>query len=143
MGGGLYGAAVLALARRADGAGRLPAPDGAATVDNPLCGDRATVEVAVDGARVRAVAHAVRGCIPCRASAAVLGAALPGLDFAAPEAALAALRAMFAGAAPPAGRWAELAHFRPVSAHPSRHRCVLLPFEAAAAALAASEREAR
>ena len=138
----LYHDAILALARDGAHAGRLAAPSGAATVSNPLCGDRATVEVDVAAGRVRAMAHAVRGCVLCRASAAAIGAAAPGLDAPALVAARAALRAMLDGGGSPfAAPWEALAHFRPVSAHRSRHECVLLPFDAALAALAEAVRD--
>jgi len=54
----LYHEALVRLAREAVGAGALPAPaggtltaalHGSATVDNPLCGDRVTMEVRVEG----------------------------------------------------------------------------------------------
>ena len=133
----MYSEAVKALARRAAARGGLDAPDGAAAVSNPLCGDRVRVEIALCGGRVARAAHAVRGCIPCRAAAAALDAALPGLDAAALEGARAALRAMLGGGAPAfAAPWTDLAHFRPVARHKSRHECVMLPFNAAAAAFA-------
>lgn len=137
----LYQEAILALARDAAHSGRLEAPDGSATENNPLCGDRATVEVALGGGRIAAVAHRVRGCLLCRAAAAALAAAAPGLDAAALERARAGLRAMLADDAPaPGPPWDALRHFRPVAAHRSRHECVLLPFEAAARALAEAAR---
>ena len=133
----LYQEAILALARDAAHAGRLEAPDGAASMNNPFCGDRATVEVALAGGRVAAVAHRVRGCLLCRAAAAALAEALPGFDAAALERARADLRAMLANGAPaPGPPWEALRHFRPAAAHRSRHECVLLPFDAAARALA-------
>ena len=74
-------------------------------------------------------------CILEKASA--IGAHAPGMDAAAMKAATAALEDMLKnGASPPAG-WAELAMFEPVRAYPSRHRCVLLPFRALLAAMAA------
>ena len=51
------------------------------------------------------------------------------------RAAAAELRQLLAGE-PLAPSWPELAMFAPVAAVRSRHECVLLPFEALAAALA-------
>ena len=76
--GDLYHDALVALAREATGAGRLAAPAASATRDNPLCGDRVTFDVQVAGGRVVALAHRVRGCILCQASAAFLGKHAPG-----------------------------------------------------------------
>lgn len=58
----LYQKAILGKAREASGAGTLAEPDASATVNNPVCGDRVTMEVRLSGGRVAAVAHKVRGC---------------------------------------------------------------------------------
>ena len=98
------------------------------------------MQVALADGRVAAVAHETKGCLLCRASASAIGARAPGMGAAAIEAATAALEDMLKnGASPPAG-WAELAMFEPATAYPSRHRCVLLPFRALLAALAAGRR---
>lgn len=47
----LYRREILRLAADAMGAGHLPSPDATATAHNPACGDRVTVELAVDGAK--------------------------------------------------------------------------------------------
>ena len=126
----------MAAARRASGHGRLARPHGSATVDNPLCGDRVTIDVELGPpARVARVGHVVRGCVLCEAAAVLVAEQAPqrgleellrvgmGVD--------AALRD---GAPFP---WPELDMFAPVRGVRSRHRCVGLPFEALAAALAA------
>jgi nitrogen fixation protein NifU and related proteins len=132
----IYHEALVRLARDAAGAGRLDAPAASATVDNPLCGDRVTVEVRVEAGRIASLAHRVRGCVLCQASASLLGRMGPGSTPAEVEAARAALIALLeAGAAAPPGRFAELSVFEPVRAVRSRHRCALLPFEALREAL--------
>ena len=137
----------MAAARRASGHGRLAHPHGSATADNPLCGDRVTIDVALaplshrekrgPGTRMRVarVGHVVRGCVLCEAAAVLIAEQAPewgleellrvgaGVD--------AALRD---GASFP---WPELEMFAPVRGVRSRHRCVGLPFEALAVALAA------
>lgn len=134
----LYPEAMLALATRGDGGGRLDAPDATVTLDNPLCGDRVTLDLRLDGdGRVVELAHAVRGCVLCRAAAALLGEHAVGLDAAGLGAVRDGLRGRLRAGTPlpddPA--WSELAVFEPVAAHRSRHECVLLPFEAAVEAL--------
>ncbi len=137
--GDLYHQALVRLARAATGAGRLEAPGASATADNPLCGDRVTVELRLEDGRIAALAHRVRGCILCEASASILGGAAPGRTPAEVASAGEALAAMLVSrATPPAGPFAALAVFEPVRAVPSRHRCALLPFEALARALAAT-----
>ena len=141
----LYHEALVRLAREAVGAGALPppargtAPDvgrGSATVDNPLCGDRVTMEVRVEGGRIAALAHRVRGCVLCEASASLLGRAAVGLGTAEVEAARGALAALLREGTPaPPRPLAGLEVFAPTRAVPSRHSCVLLPFDALGAAL--------
>jgi nitrogen fixation NifU-like protein len=134
----LYQQALVRLARAATGAGRLEAPGASATVDNPLCGDRVTVELRLEGGRVAALAHRVRGCILCEASASILGSAAPGRTPAELASAGEVLAAMLRSQAPPPqGPFSGLAVFEPVRGVPSRHRCALLPFEALAQALTA------
>ncbi|MFO0997673.1 MAG: iron-sulfur cluster assembly scaffold protein [Alphaproteobacteria bacterium] len=131
----LYQAAIVETARRATGKGRLPAPDASATLDNPLCGDRVTIDLALDGGRVTALGHDVRGCVLCEAAASVIGAHAIGAT--ADElraAARSAASLLKDSATQPA--WPDLAMFAPARPHRSRHRCVLLPFEALEAALA-------
>jgi len=131
-----YDREIVRLARAATGHGRLDGADAAATVDNPLCGDHVTVEIALDDGHISALAHQVRGCVLCEASTAIVGEAGPGETKGGARAAAEALNEMLkSGGDAPAGRWAGLVAFRPVAGHRSRHRCVLLPLEALVEAL--------
>ena len=133
----LYNQSLVSLARERAGSGRLEAPAGTATIDNPLCGDRVTVEVRLDHGRILALAHRVRGCVLCEASASLLGSAAPGRTGDEVERARSALEALLRGAGPaPDGAFGGLEAFTPVGAVPSRHGCVLLPFDALRAAIA-------
>ena len=123
----LYRREVLRLAADAMGAGHLPAPDAAATAHNPACGDRVTVELAMDRGRVTALAHATQACVLTQASAAMLAPRrwaklVPGwrrwLRKSAPSS---------REEPPPEGYGV----FDGVAAHTGRHICVLLPLEAA------------
>lgn len=132
----LYQEALLTKARSATGAGTLgERADSRVTVDNPLCGDRITLELSRDGDRVGAIAHKVRGCILCQAAAALIAELAPGQTRDDLIAAKEAARSLLAGGVPPAGAWTGLAIFTPVATHKSRHQCVLLPFEALRRAL--------
>ena len=73
MSSGLYNAAILAEAKLAHGSGRLPAPGVSVTCDNPLCGDRVTVDLSLSGALIAAFAHRTRGCLLTQAAASVVG----------------------------------------------------------------------
>jgi nitrogen fixation NifU-like protein len=125
----LYQSRIVALAKSKTGAGKLAAPTKSARRDNPLCGDRVTIDVKLDDTgHIAEIAHQVRGCLLCQASAAALASIAVGRD----AAGIAELRH---DAERAVGREAGKAHepfdaFEPVAAHKSRQECVLLPFEA-------------
>lgn len=94
------------------------------------------MEVKLDRGRIAALAHEVRGCVLCRAAASVIGRHAQGLTRAEAQAIDTALRGMLGGGDPPS--WPDLAAFRPVARHKSRHECVMLPFDALVKALEAA-----
>ena len=125
----LYQDRIVALAKAKTGAGKLSAPTKSARRDNPLCGDRVTVDIKLDGqGRIAEIAHQVRGCLLCQASASALSSVAVGRD----KAGVAAIRhdaerAIGREDGEPAEPFAA---FTPLKSHKSRHECVLLPFEA-------------
>jgi len=133
----IYDDPIIALARAATAAGTIPDAQATATADNPLCGDRVTVQLSLDQGRIAGFAHKVRGCALCQATASMIGGhalACTPADVAANREAVRKL--LKERVAPPAGAWPELAHFAPVAEHKSRHTCVLLAFDAVAKAAA-------
>ena len=69
----LYQDRIVALAKAKTGAGKLAAPTKSARRDNPLCGDRVTIDVKLDDSgQIAEIAHQVRGCLLCQASASAL-----------------------------------------------------------------------
>ena len=135
-----YHAAIMSAAHRASGKGRLAAPDASATVDNPLCGDRVTIDIRWGDPggrdRVLEIGQVVRGCVLCEAAASVIVEAGTGVSAADLRAASDRVRGMLEdGGPPPEGAWRKAEMFLPVRAHPSRHDCVLLPFQALLEAL--------
>ena len=100
------------------------------TVDNPLCGDRVTIDLDLADGKISAVAHDVKGCVLCQASVSVLGAHAVGETAQGLRAVQEAVRGMLEGSGGLDGQWDELGSFLPVAAHKSRHNCVLLPFQA-------------
>lgn len=137
MSDGLYHDALVAAAKAEHGAGRLPQATASATRDNPLCGDRITLDIELTDGRIRALGHRTRGCLLTRAAASVVSQIAAGTDPAQVRAAIAEVRAVLhgeVGAARP-----ELAVFAPVADVRSRHGCVLLPFDAALQALDTAE----
>lgn len=133
----LYQEAIKQLATAAHGAGQLAAPDGEAKLNNPLCGDRVVMQVTLRDGHVTAIAHQTKGCLLCKAAASLLGARGAGLDAAAIDAVTNALEVLLRDQAAAPADWPELAMFHPAHAHPSRHKCALLPFRALQSALRA------
>lgn len=130
----IYDEAILAEAKAQVGAGALERPDVRVEHDNPLCGDRITLDLAGSPARVAALAHRTRGCLLTRAAASLIGRRAPGASPAELRAAIAEIEALLA-AGTAVARWPELVMFGPVRAVRSRHDCVLLPFRALREAL--------
>ena len=131
----LYQDAIKQMAAAAHGEGQLASPGGEAKLDNPLCGDRVRMQVAVADGRIASIAHQTKGCLLCRAAASLVGLRAPGSDAAAITALGAALEQLLREGAPAPAAWPELAMFEPARAFPSRHKCVLLPLHALQAAL--------
>src|SRR5215469_3579788 len=131
----LYRREILRLAADATGAGHLSAPNATATAHNPACGDRVTVELALDGGQVAALAHVTQACVLTQASAALLASQAPGQTHAGLAALAKGVRAFLNGGPAPEGYGV----FDGVAGHAGRHTCVLLPLEAALKALQGAE----
>ena len=139
MSAGLYEGGIKELAAAHCCPTSLPDPDRKVSVDNPFCGDRVDLEIALKDGRVTALAQQVRGCLLCQAAANAVAGSAPGCSAADMEAVLDSLRAMLWGQDasrqwPPG--WEQLALFEPVGRYRSRHECVTLPFTALLNALA-------
>ena len=125
----LYQERIVVLAKAKIGAGKLAVSTKSARCDNPLCGDRVTIDVRLDGqGRIAEIGQQVRGCLLCQASASALASVAVGRD----SKGIADLRH---DAERAVGREAgeaqePFAAFTPVRDHKSRQECVLLPFEA-------------
>ena len=134
MAADLYNQAIIGEAKANHRAGRLEQPDASATCDNPLCGDRVTIDLTLRAGRIDEVAQHTRGCLLTQAAASVIGQHAAGATAAQVHEAAAQLRRLLAGeVVEPA--WQDLAMFTPVREVRSRHDCVLLPFEALEEAL--------
>lgn len=139
----LYQDAIVAQARAATRAGRLEAPHASVTRDNPLCGDRVTIDLRLDGDRISDIAHRVRGCLLCEAAASAIGTSAIGKRARDVEAVDASLRRMLEGGNADLQSWPGFEAFTPVRDYKSRHACVMLPLEALREALARAAGEAK
>ena len=124
----LYQARIVALAKSKTGAGKLAAPTKSARRDNPLCGDRVTIDVRLDDGKIAEIAHQVRGCLLCQASASALASVAVGRNAAGIDKVRLDAERAIGREEGEAGE--PFAAFTPVKSHKSRHECVLLPFEA-------------
>ncbi len=135
----LYHKAIIDQAKAGKGAGRLERPQASVVLDNPLCGDRITLDLSLDGGRVAEIGHRVRGCLLCQAAASAIGANATNRTPDQLRATAADVESMLKGHTLPADSWPELAAFEPVRGYKSRHECVALPFEALTEALGQAE----
>ena len=127
----------MTAANEGFGKGRLSDPDGCASVDNPLCGDRVTVDTLLNAdGTIKIMGHVVRGCLLCEACASLLAQVTPGANFAEIRELADSVQAFLRGGEEryleyiSADRARYFTIFEPVRAHKSRHHCVLLPLSA-------------
>ena len=135
----LYTKDVLRLAAEATGAGRLSTPHGTYSVHNPACGDRSTVDLQITNGHIAAMAHDTRACVLAQASAAILGATLPGRTYGDLVKLKAEVADMFQSGRPPSGPFGAYGVMRDAASFAGRHKCVLLPIDAALKAFEASK----
>ncbi len=131
----LYNQAIIEAGRDTRHAGRLEAPDGTATADNPLCGDRVTLDLRADNGVITRIAQKTRGCLLTKAAAALLAERCQGLPLGDATELAAQAKAYLEGERqePP---FPELGVMAPVKAVKSRHDCVTIAFDALADAAA-------
>jgi nitrogen fixation NifU-like protein len=134
----LYHERLVARAKAGRAQGRLEQPDKTATLDNPLCGDRVTIDLKMAGGKVLAAGHRTRGCLLCEAASALIVAQAPGASTGELAGLPDRLRQFLQKDGPAPDGWAAIEEFAPVRKVKSRQDCVLLPFRALAQALSGS-----
>jgi nitrogen fixation NifU-like protein len=134
----LYHTELVARARQAFGEGRIASAAASVTLDNPLCGDRVTLDLERDNGKVKAIGHEVKGCLLCAASAATIAEFAQDRSPSDLRDMAAAAAALMKDGTPVPEKFAGLRVFSPVHASKSRRDCVLLPFEALGKALDAA-----
>ena len=108
---------------------------------NPLCGDRVTVYLSLEGERIADVAFQGRGCAISTAAASLMTEVLKGKTVEEARALFAQFHARVTGGAPaalpePLAEEAErLEPLTGVKAYPARVKCATLPWHAFEAAL--------
>jgi len=136
----LYRKELLRLAADAHGAGEPTGKGAIGSAHNPACGDKVTVALSMTGNHIDRITHATRACVLTQASASILGHALKGQTESDLRQLREAVSAMLKANGPaPNSPFADYAAFDGVLEYPSRHTCVLLPIDAALAALTAKD----
>jgi nitrogen fixation protein NifU and related proteins len=108
---------------------------------NPLCGDRVTVFLTLDGDRIRDVSFQGRGCAISQASASLMTEILKDKTLAEADALFKGFHAKVTGGAAlatPAALGDEMERLEPltgVRSYPARVKCATLPWHAFDAAL--------
>lgn len=137
----LYQEVILDHGRRPRNRYAMPDADASAQGDNPMCGDRVTVYLRLDGGdRVQEVSFDGRGCAISMASASMMTELLKGRSRAEAEGLFHDFRAMCKGepvtGAAPAEALERLAVLSGVKDFPSRVKCATLAWHTMDAALA-------
>jgi NifU-like protein involved in Fe-S cluster formation len=133
----IYNQRILELSANIVGAERLADADATATAHSKLCGSTVTVDLKVEGDRVKAFGQTVKACLLGQAAASVMGRNIVGTSADELRHVGGAMRRMLKqGGPPPTGRWADLAVLEPVKDYKARHASTLLVFDAVEAALA-------
>jgi nitrogen fixation NifU-like protein len=135
----LYQEQIIALSRQSKNRVAISNPELTARIDNPLCGDRVTIDLELKTDIVENIGVTVRGCALCEAASEVLAINASQKNFLAIQDAETGLRNYLSGHSdkPP---WAQLSVFEPVKDVTSRHECVLLPFVAIRKAFLSKEK---
>lgn len=133
----LYNRDLMALSTQVSAPKALAAPDAKATAVSAICGSEVTVELALNGDKIKDIGYSIEACTLTKAVVAIIARAAPGKTRKEIAAVASALRAMMDGKAPaPGGDWAELKVLTPVIGYKSRQDTILLPFEAVEKAFA-------
>ena len=103
---------------------------------NPLCGDRVTIYLKMDGDLVKDISFQGAGCAISTASASLLTESLKGKTLAQAEALFESFHDLVTGLEPDQAPLGKLAVFSGVCDYPTRVKCATLPWHTLRAALA-------
>jgi nitrogen fixation NifU-like protein len=133
----LYQEVILDHSKRPRNFRAMPEADRKAEGYNPLCGDRETVYLELDGEKITDVSFQGAGCAISTASASMMTESLRGKTRAEAQALFDRFHALITGAAREAGpELGKLAVFSGVREYPVRVKCATLPWHTLKAALA-------
>ena len=132
----LYQEIILEHSRKPKNAGTLEDADGMANGNNPLCGDRISVYVKLDGDRITDTKFDARGCAISIASASMMTEMLIGKSIEEAKAEQARFTEMVTSKDDPdLAQDDELSALMGVRKFPTRIKCATLPWHTLAAAV--------
>jgi nitrogen fixation NifU-like protein len=133
----LYQEMILDHHRHPRNYGKLPDANRHAEGFNPLCGDRVTVYVAIEGDRVRDISFEGSGCAICMASCSLMTEAIKGRTLVEAEALFGRFHDLLTDDATVTEEevLGKLAVFEGVREFPVRVKCATLPWHAFRAAV--------
>jgi len=133
----IYHDQIIEWSKKADHIAKLENAHCRATASNPLCGDKVSVELELNGDVIKLMACQVRGCLLCKASSSILVERIRDLTVEELKIMWSDLDGSLKSSTDGPESFPEgYGMFFPVRSHKSRHSCVLLPFEAALKAVA-------
>ena len=136
----LYQEIILEHSRNPKNAGTLDDPDGKATGNNPLCGDRIILYVKLDGDRIKDAKFDARGCAVSVASASIMTEMLIGRSIAEVRQEHKRFADLLISKDDPClADDDELSALMGVREFPARLKCATLPWEALVAAVDGNE----
>jgi nitrogen fixation NifU-like protein len=136
----LYQEVILDHSKRPRNLREIPSADRKAEGWNPLCGDRATVYLSLDGDVVTDVSFVGKGCSISTASASIMTEVLRGKTVAEVEALFERFHDLVTGRSEAGAELGKLAAFAGVSEFPVRVKCASLPWHTLKAALRGDEK---
>ena len=137
----LYQEVILDHSRRPKNVGVLPGADHTAEGYNPLCGDRLSVSLKMDGDVITDVRFQGSGCAISRASASLMTDSVKGKSVPEVQRLFEQFRQMVTGETdpPPMDALGKLKVFAGVRAYPTRVKCATLAWHTLRAAVEASD----
>jgi len=132
----LYQKTILKYAANATGFGKIENPDHSSIVHNPMCGDRITVYIKMNGDTLIDFSYEAKACALCQASASVLGKDFKGLNKNTISKLLKKINSSIDDVDGPKintwpdKKWQDLDVFNVVREHKNRRTCITLPFDA-------------
>lgn len=106
----------------------IPEPDAEATIDNPFCGDEASVQLKVEHDRVQSLSVVGSGCAITQASASIMGEVVEGKERSEIVAIAETFRSMLANGDFDVDVLGDAVALEGVSKFPIRVKCALLPW---------------